>query len=184
MGISLITPTGANFIKDFPSQNTVNLDRIDEYAGPCLTSDVLTTYTPQLTGVTSNPTLGTGGIIRGFYYRIFDQIYTWGEFKFGTAGVAVGSGAYLISLPFAAKSNLGASGTFGLAPAVGNAFLYDDSLVAGRQLALSFLRTTTQIMFAVKMNSGAGSSEVGSGGPIAWAINDSISWCARYQRLP
>ena len=183
MGIDLITPTGSDFISAWPGQNEVNCDRIDAYAGPCLTSHPLQSYIPQLTGVTSNPALGTGGIIRGYYYKIFDQIYTWGEFKFGS-GATFGSGAFLISLPFSVKSILGATTTFGAMPVVGLAYLHDNDSVITRQVATALLRTTTQIEFAVKTNSGAGTREVGHSGPVAWAQNDGIYWSARYQRLP
>src|SRR3954462_14655862 len=103
MVLALQTPTGPSFVKDWPAQNTVNCDLIDGYAGPCLTTNPLLDYVPVLTASVTDPTLGTGGILVGKYYKIFDQIYVWGEFRFGT-GATIGSGVYRISLPFRAKT--------------------------------------------------------------------------------
>src|SRR5690349_11453328 len=91
--LPLITPQGSNFLRDFPGQNAVNCDLLDNYAGPCLTTHPIQTFTPALvssTGPANDPVLGTGGFIRGFYYKIFDQIHMWGEFRFGTAAMNVG----------------------------------------------------------------------------------------------
>src|SRR5260370_37137024 len=100
MVLSLQTPAGINFIKDWSSQNAVNCDLMDAYAGPY----AIQTYVPILTAVTTNPVLGSTGTITGFYYRLFDQIYTWGEFKFNGTGSNKGAGTYIITLPFKAKT--------------------------------------------------------------------------------
>jgi hypothetical protein len=185
MVLSLLTPTGPNFMKDFPGQHAVNADRIDDYAGPCLTSDPLQTYTPQLTAATTNPVLGTGGFIRGYYYEIFDQIITWGEFRFGTAGISNGASTWMVSLPFPAKTVVGVSTILGNAPVVGEGVIWDDSAAAGRFPLTAHLRTTTQLMFGFRMGSGLGFREVSSSGPVSpWAIQDGLTWSARYQRLP
>src|SRR5215208_3695550 len=105
MVLSLETPLGNNFLKDWPTQNTENCDLIDDFAGPCLVSHALGSYTPVLTATTTNPSLGTGGALTGKYYKIFDQVWIWGEFRFGV-GAAIGSGTYQISIPFRAKTNL------------------------------------------------------------------------------
>lgn len=183
MVLSLVTPIGSNFIKDWPSQNQVNCDLIDGYAGPSLHTHPINSYTPQVLSTTTAPTLGTGGLIRGFYYRIFDQIYTWGEFRFGTAGISAGSGIWSVSLPFAATSPIsGGNGTMARAPILGNGFIWDDSAAATRMPLIVQLRSSTEIQFGVKMGSGAGAEGVGSTIPITWAINDGIMWSARYKR--
>lgn len=182
MVLSLVTPIGSNFIKDWPAQNTINCDRIDEYAGPCLTTHPLQSYTPILSALTTPPVLGTGGFIRGFYYKIFDQIYTWGEFRFGTAGINAGSSIYTITLPFAAKSLIGASANIGAAPVIGNATVWDDSADATRQSSTVHLRSSTLMMFSTRM--GSTSRVVTHNTPFVWAINDGMMWYARYQRDP
>lgn len=183
MGVSLLTPQGSNFIKDFVGQNAHNCDQIDAYAGPCLTSHPLQTYTPELTGDTTNPVLGTGGFIRGFYYQIFDQIYTWGEFRFGSSGFNIGMGLYAVSLPFAANNTMGVTNTPGSAPIVGSGSTYDDSSNAGRLPLTVHLRTaSTQLFFGIRMNSGSSFRELREAGHITWAANDGVTWFARMQR--
>jgi hypothetical protein len=184
MVLSLITPLGNNFLKDFPGQNAVNLDSLDAYAGPCLTTHPLTPYTPQLKAVTTDPVLGTGGIIRGFYYRIFDQIYTWGEFRFGTAAINIGSGIYSVTLPFEVSSIVTPNLIIGRAPTLGTAQIWDESLSSGRQGAIVSLRTSTEIQFGIRMDSGMARSEVAHTIPIPWAVNDGVIWSARYKRVP
>ncbi len=181
MVLNLETQVGPDFLKDFPGVNGANLDDIDALAGPCLITHPLTAYTPVLSAVTTAPTLGTtGALLRGFYYRIFDQIYTWGEFRFGT-GFAAGSGIYTISLPFPANSLVGVNTNIGSSPVVGDGLVFDDSLDAGRQQVTVHLRTTSQLMFGTRMNSG-GNREVDHTAPITWAALDGITWFARYKR--
>jgi hypothetical protein len=177
---SLISPSGSDFIKDWPGQNSVNCDKIDSYAGPCLRSGVLQTYTPSLTATTTDPTLGTAGIAEGWYYQIFDQIYTGGELRFDT-GFTAGSGTYLVSLPFPAKTLTPPSTTIGKGPIIGNGQLWDNSVATARQPLIVQLRTTTQMMFGTRNN--GSTRELGALGIIAWAVNDGISWFARYQRV-
>lgn len=177
----LITPIDSNFIADFPGTHSVNSNNIDDYAGLCLTSHPLQTYTPQLTAITTSPTLGPGAVQRGFFYEIFDQIYVWGEIRFGTSGINVGSGTYLINLPFNAKSNVGVSANLGSAPVIGNATLWDDSTSAGRYALVAHLRTANQMMFSIKYNSGLG-RVVSDTVPITWAVTDGIFFTARFQR--
>jgi hypothetical protein len=187
MLLPLNTPVGSDFIKDFPNQHAENMNLIDDYARACLTSDALGAYTPLLTATTTNPQIGTGGtaVLRGFYYEIFDQIHIWGEFRFGTGGgVSGGTGNYGISLPFPALNTTGIGANLGLQPVIGAASLWDDSTPANRQPATVHLRSTTEIGFSVKLNSGAGQREVSNNVPYAVAVSDGMSWYAYYQRMP
>lgn len=65
-----------------------------------------TTYTPALTAATTNPTLGTGGVITGRYTQVGKLVI--GEFfiAFGSAGTSAGSGNYFVSLPVASVNLL------------------------------------------------------------------------------
>ncbi len=184
MGINLITPQGSNFIKDFVGQNAYNCDQIDAFAGPCLTSHPLQTYTPVLKADTTDPVLGTGGFIKGYYYSIFDQIYTWGEFRFGTAGINAGMGLYYITLPFPVNNLLGYTNTPGTAPVVGSASTYDDNNNAARLPMTCHIRAADQLFFGLRMNSGFAFRELRETGYVSWAINDGVNWFARYQRQP
>jgi|GEM_PF-2256774 len=58
------------------------------------------TYTPALTAATTNPTLGTGSVAVGWWTAEPGPSVSLNFFiKFGTSGVAAGSGAYSVSLP-------------------------------------------------------------------------------------
>lgn len=184
MVLSLETPVGANFLRDWVDQNRVNCDAIDEFAGAqCLRSHNLGTYTPVLGASTTAPTLGGTNNIAGYYYKIWDQIYTWGHFRFGT-GFAVGSGTYTITLPFKVKTFVPVDSTIRGGIVLGNAHCWDDnsSVAGGRQPLTVHLRTSQSIMFGIRMNSGAGAREVTNAIPITWAVDDGIKWFARYQR--
>lgn len=64
-----------------------------------------TAYTPTLTAVTTNPTLGTGSVAVGAYKRIGKTVFWRASILCGSAGVVAGSGTYQLSLPpIAAKS--------------------------------------------------------------------------------
>src|SRR5438045_1348862 len=106
MALDLFSPVGANFIKDWPAENTNNCEAIDAFAGACLLGQPLTSYTPQLSANAVDPVLGVGGFIRGYYYRIWDQIYSYGEFRFGSSGTNLGSGSYLVSVPLPADISI------------------------------------------------------------------------------
>lgn len=184
MPIELIIPTASNFIKDWPAQNAINCDRIDDYAGPCTIVHGLTAYQPRLTTPFVNPSIGTGGsaVNRGYYYRIFDQIYVWGEFRFGSSGMNVGGGVYYISLPFQVKSNLPITNTTGLTPVVGTATAFTNA-VGNRQSLTVHLATPTDVMFSVRINSGMVNREVAHNVPVAWVPGEGISWNAKFQRV-
>lgn len=183
MNLSLITPASSEFIKNFPSNNEINCDRIDAYAKACLTSHPLKTYTPVLTASTTNPILGTGGVLLGYYYEIFNQIYTWGAFSFGT-GFDRGVGSYDISIPFQAKVTSIVGGALAINPIpVGTGLVYDLSDTTQRQPVTANLRTSTLLTFQVRMGSAGASRRVGDFVPITFAQGDGIIWSARYQRL-
>ncbi len=185
--LPLIIPIGSNFIKDFPSQNAVNMNLIDAYANSCLTSDPLKGYTPVFTTASGGtPAVGTGGpaVNRAFYYEIFDQIYVFGEFRFGTTGANSGNGIWELTLPFAALNTTGIGANIGLMPVIGAGSIWCQATAANRQPITVHLASSTQMRFSVKLNSGAGSREIVHNGPIAWAPQDGINWYAHYQRLP
>lgn len=179
---SLPTPVGTNFIKDWPSQNSVICDAVDTYAGPCLTTQPLFTYTPVLSATGTQPVIGAG-VIRGYYYKIFDQIYVFGEFRFG-AGFSVGTGSFIVSLPFTVNTTVGANVQLARAPVIGSGMCWDASLDAGRQPITVHLRTPDTMMFGIRTASGAAFREVNAANaPITWATGDGLTWIARYQRV-
>jgi hypothetical protein len=58
-----------------------------------------TTYTPQLTASTTNPTLGSGSVAQGRWQRAGRIIACQFYIKFGSSGTAQGVGLYRVSLP-------------------------------------------------------------------------------------
>lgn len=181
MVLALVTPVGANFIKDWPSQNAVNCELIDAYAGPY----AIQTYVPLLTATTTNPVLGATGAITGFYYKIFDQIYSWGEFKYNGAGSNKGAGTYIITLPFKAKTSFPPNILTGKGPIIGSGQVWRQSVATDRQPVAVQLRTVDQMMFNIRADSGFGSRACdGTDIPFAWANGDGIKWFVKYQRDP
>jgi hypothetical protein len=182
--INLLSPLGGNFIKDFPFQNAYNMDLIDAYAGPnSLNTHSLGTYTPQLIGSTTNPnlSLANGGFIRGFYYKIFDQVFTWGEFRFGTTGAVPGSGFYSVTLPFTASTGIGGNPTAARGIIIGNAYTWDANVSGGRFPCVVQLKSSTELDFALRM--GQSNEEVSNSTPFVWDNNDGMMWGARYKAV-
>lgn len=184
MVLALVNPIGSDFIKDFPNQNAFNQNLIDAYSGPCLTSHPLQSFSPGLVGSSGNPVLGTGGVNRAFYYQIFDQVYMWGEWRWGSAGTDFGGGIYSLTLPFSVKTLMSISATFDSSPIVGTGTTYDDSANAGRLPITTHLKSATELYFGIRMNSGSSNRELRSAGYVTWANLDGVSWNARVQRLP
>lgn len=184
MTLPLISPVGSDFLKNWPAQNAVNCDLFDARAGECLTSHALGTYIPIWTATATSPTLGTGGTIAGYYYAVFDQIYTWGEMTLGS-GAARGSGTYEITLPFRAKSLLAVGGSLVTSPPViGNGQAYDVSDVTERQPLLTVLRSSTTMAFSVRMGTAGAIRRVTESIPFLFNAGDGLMWSARYQRDP
>lgn len=157
MLLPLITPTGPNFLKDFPAQNDINMRLIDAYARASLTTHPLKVYTPIFRTVSGTPTIGTGGpaVLRAFYYEIFDQVYSWGEMRFGTTAPSSGVGTWSFSLPFPALNIIGIGGNIGQMPVIGTGSIWCQATTGNRQPVAVHLKSTTEIQFSVRINSGA-----------------------------
>jgi len=187
MVLSLESPIGSDFMKNFPALNTVNCDDIDNYAGPCLVTHPIQTYVPALTSAGTTPVLGTGNTLVGKYYKIFDQIFTWGEFRFGTTGASAGTGAFRISLPFKAKTNISSGNPFTVPISVGSAHAFNTAADTSRQPMVTQLASPDYIVFSIKMATGGASKFAGNLIPFTWAVGspgDGIMWSAHYQRDP
>lgn len=186
MVLSFDTAVGTDFIKNFTSQHANNMDELDAYAGPCLTTHPLRTWTPNLSADNTPPVLGTtGAYIKGLYYRIFDQVYTWGEFQFGSAGASFGNGTYSVTLPFNADSIAlnGVNVNFiGEMPPIGNAVMWDASGSFVGQPFTCHLRNNNNVIFGAKIN--GVTFAVSNSAPVAFAAGDRITWYVRYKALP
>jgi hypothetical protein len=124
-------------------------------------------YTPTLTAVTTNPTLGTGSVRSGRYLHVGSSsghewvIYQF-DIKFGSSGAAAGSGTYFVDLPVAAAA------TAPLVVGAGEARDISGNIV--HVLSVRF-DTTTQIAFYY---SGGTGSRVSAAIPWTWANDDEL----------
>lgn len=184
MVLPLLTPIGSDFIKSFPGQNSINCGLIDSYANACLVGQPLQSFTPLLGATTTPPVLGTGGINNAYFYRIMDQIYMWGEWRWGTAGTNFGTGIYTLTLPFSVAALMPVSSGFDSSPVVGTGRTFDTATNAGRLGLTVHLRTTSQLQFGVRINSGASNRELRETGYLTMANLDGVSWNARVKRVP
>jgi hypothetical protein len=136
-----------------------------------------TTFTPALTAVTTNPTLGTGSVQNGRYVQAGKLIRGHGFIRFGTAGTAAGSGTYSVSLPVAAETSfLIANATGGLGSSIGGFHVRDNSAPAWRLGSVQLATTTTAILLLDN------TIVVNSGGPWPWAPSDSLTYFFGYER--
>ena len=168
----LITPQGPDFIKNWPFQNKVNCDNIDAFVG----LQSVQAYTPIFTAEFGGLALGTG-TLTGWYFSIFNTVYSWGEFRFGT-GMAAGSGFYEITLPFLPAPNYVANLNTGKGSLIGTCRIWQNSTISNRQSGTVQLRASNKVMFNLRVNSGARS--VSNTFPFAWTTLDGISWSVTY----
>lgn len=126
-------------------------------------------YTPALTAATTNPTLGTGASATGTYIQIGKTVHFRAVIKFGTSGVAAGSGTYQISLPVTAAAFLSP------ADRIGGADLNDNSAGAAYIGSLSPV-DTSKVSLRVH---GAGTATHAV--PFAWAASDQIVVWGTYE---
>ena len=127
------------------------------------------TWTPVLTGSTTNPNLGSTGTATGRYARVNKIVIAQAQFVFNGAGIAAGSGFYKCSLPITAQAASSASGT---------ALAIDVSTFASTA-NVTYLDSTTQ---AVGVGSGGGgfAASIGSS-TYVWAAGDIIRFLICYE---
>jgi len=145
-------------------------------SGQVLTAATLNTigaawesWTPVLTGSTTNPNLGTTGTSTGRYARINKIVIAQAAFTFNGAGIAAGAGFYKTSLPVTAQA---------AAPASGTALAVDVSTFASTANVV-YLDSTTQ---AVGVGTGGGgfAASIGSA-TYVWAAGDFIRFLLIYE---
>jgi hypothetical protein len=150
-------------------------DRYVSYNGSAwlvLGQMVTSSYTPTLTAATTNPTAGTSAVTSARYTLFGGKWCTVrGTIRFGTSGVSAGSGQYLISLPVATATTLGAG-----VDAVGAGLVFDSS--------------STNVVQAIFYVAGSGSSnmagfangaQITNAAPWVWAASDYLSFTLTYE---
>lgn len=183
MVLPLVTPVGSNFIKNFPGQNAINCGLIDTYANASGIAQPLQSFSPLLEATTTNPVLGTGAINHAYFYKIFDQVYMWGEWRWGTSGTNFGSGIYTLALPFSVAALMPVSANFDSSPIVGSGCTFDVASNVGRLNLSVHLRTNAKLQFGVRINSGATNRELRETGYFTFANQCGVSWNARVKSL-
>ena len=127
------------------------------------------TWTPFLSGSTTNPNLGSTGSSVGRYTRINKLVVAVTNFTFGGTGINAGAGFYKSTLPFTAQGSAWASGTV---------IAVDVSTFASTQNAL-YLDSTTQVLGIGTGGAGLAAS-IGSG-TYVWAAGDFIRFQMIYE---
>jgi hypothetical protein len=135
-----------------------------------------TSFTPTLQATTTNPTIGTGAVRSSYFvYLPGPQIEYHFFVKFGTSGVAAGSGNYQITLPVNSTTPLGASAV----PATG-AVSMSDSSASAWATGTCFIDPASPSILGIIYGSAGGFNIVNSGGPWAWAASDYIAGTITY----
>lgn len=147
---------------DFVAGQTLSASQLQQLGA-------LATYTPNLLGQTTNPTLGTGSAQLGWYFINGRCIDLWFSFRFGTSGVSAGSGIYTISYPPGYPPMAGVPDF-----AIGSARLIDSS--AGAE-GLAYISQTSTVMYPTLANNG---TFVGAANPWTWAANDVLAGHVTY----
>jgi hypothetical protein len=135
---------------------------------------VAETYTPALTAVTTNPTLGTGSFQEGRYQLLQKRAFVEGAVYFGSSGAAAGTGAYRISVPSAVsiKSNN--------AP-IGYGLFYDSSTGFTFYPMQAFYISATTFQLIVASPAYTAGSVLSSTVPVVPANSDQIRFTLCYE---
>lgn len=129
----------------------------------------LTSYTPALTGSSSDPTLGSGSSAVGQYLTIGDLVVCWGRILFGTSGVGAGSGDYRISLPVNAETTIASRNS-------GSGFITDSGTVTNSLTTECVIVDATYFI----MQRDGQTQFVGAASPFTWQASDSLRWFIAY----
>ena len=150
-------------------------DRYSSYTGAAwvtLGQTITSSHTPVLTSTGTNPALGSGNVAAGKYTLWGGKWCTYrGTIRFGTSGVNAGSGQYLISLPVASATALGAG-----VDDVG-AGLVSDSPTNNIIQATFYIAGSG----VTTMSGFASNAQITSTGPWTWSASDYMSWTITYE---
>lgn len=174
--LNLIKPDGQEQIRNWPWQNLINSMVLDNKV-----KVTAHTYTPVLTATTTNPVLGVNGEIFGRYLRISNNwIMPFVRFRFGTSGINVGEGSYIVSLPVAADP---AFHTVDVFDNIGPFTARDNSSpTSQRNGSIDFQDAALN---TVRFFYGLGVGDfVTDTTPFLWATNDRLAFSLLYKEAP
>ena len=132
------------------------------------------TYTPALTAVTTNPTLGTGSFAEARYQLIQKRAFVQGAIYFGSSGAAAGTGAYRISVPSAISIRNNNS-------AIGFGLFYDASAGYTFYPMQAFYISATTFNLIVASPAYTAASVLSSTVPVVPANSDQIQFTLCYE---
>lgn len=128
----------------------------------------ITTYTPTLTGSTTNPTVGNGTLVGLYAYLASKLVWVSMSWTFGSTSNA-GSGAYTVALPFAAAGGR-------------NQVLSGYVLDSGTAyFACAGQISASGSVFTPIAADATGSRQVSNGQPMTWANGDSMGFEGVYE---
>lgn len=144
-----------------------------------------TSWTPVLTGSTTNPTFGTGGVQFGRYKKVGKQVHFYGGVKWGNAGNSGGSGVILLTLPVPAYA---AGITAGLPSLIAGEYRLNaqGGLVAGSSImgTMEVYSGGTSACFIVPPYAAVATELLDEADPIALGNNnDSLIFRGSYEAL-
>lgn len=132
-------------------------------------------YVPVLGATVTPPTLGTGGLQQGHYSASDGHVVGDVFILFGSAGVAAGSGSYVVDLPVTSRRPGG--GDFAGAAGVG--WVWDSS---ANSMCTAVLRPDAGGNVAIIYITGAaGTFQVGSTTPWTWGAGDAMGFSLSYE---
>lgn len=175
--LDLIKPDRQEPVRSWPWQNLRNSIILDNKVKTQFLS-----YTPELTASTTNPVLGTGGLITANYIRLANRlIILYGRFKFGTSGINIGNGSYLFSLPIQADTGLHNISSQRAFDIVGRWAYRDNNVTANRHTGSVEISDSIPNA-AVAFNYGYQAGDfVGSADPFIPQAGDALSFYCMYQ---
>lgn len=128
-------------------------------------------FTPALTAVTTDPTLGTGGLIVGRYIEIGGTVIAKYSVVFGTASTNAGSGEYRLSLPVPANTD---TLTFTSLTTGGGRMVDNSTGFSGVVFPEIQDANTLQLVYYTGIGGTAGATAIGSAAPWAWTVSDQV----------
>lgn len=150
-------------------------------SGQVLTAATLNTigavaeaYTPALTAVTTNPTLGTGSFAEARYQLLQKRAFVEGAIFFGTVGAVAGVGNYRISVPSAVSIRSNNS-------AIGYGLFYDASAGYVYYPLTAWYISATTFQLVVSSPAYTAASILSATVPVIPAVQDQIRFTLCYE---
>ena len=178
-GIAATTPTGS---VSYPHDDHHRALGVAVEAIETQIVGAYTTYTPTLTGSTTDPTLGSGSSVSGFYKRLGRWVRGKAVITFGTSGTAAGSGMYGLLLPVQPADKI---------QPIGIGFAYDNDdqyrfvVATAAVIPVIWAASTSKAVLLQSNVAGEGFANdhnpIGAAVPFAWGASDQLAITFEYE---